>query len=52
MTTPVAANPEDNLVSFSLEDVLEGGSGVRIARYVVEEGDDEEKEEVLLLVQL
>jgi hypothetical protein len=48
VTDPVAPNLDDNMVGAGLEDVVEGGSGVRSGRYVVE-GDDEE--EVLPLVR-
>ena len=38
--TPVTSSLDDNIVSADLEDVVEG-CGVRVGRYVVEEGDDE-----------
>jgi hypothetical protein len=50
VTTRVAPNLDDNIVNADLEDVVEGCSGVRAGRYVVEEGDDEEGEETLPLV--
>jgi hypothetical protein len=49
MTALVEPNLDDNLVDASLEDVVEGGSGVKTTRYVVEE--DVEEEEVLPLVR-
>lgn len=49
MTTPVAPNLDDNIVDAALEDVVEGGSGVRVGRYVVEEGDEEEEETLPLV---
>jgi hypothetical protein len=51
MTAPVEPNVDDNLVDTGLEDVVEGGCGMRMTRYVVEEGDDEEEDEVLPLVR-
>jgi hypothetical protein len=50
VTVPVVPNPDDNTVNVDLEDVVEGCNGVRVERYVVEEGDDEEGEETLPLV--
>jgi hypothetical protein len=50
VTAPVAPNLDDNIVGIDLEDVVEGCSGVRAGRYVVEEGDNEE-EEMLPLVR-
>jgi hypothetical protein len=51
MTTQVEPNPNDNLVDAALKDVMEDGSGVKTARYVVVEEDDEEEEKVLPLVR-
>lgn len=40
VTAPVAPNLDDNMVGAGLEDVVEGGSGVRSGRYVVERDDE------------
>jgi hypothetical protein len=44
VTAPVEPNVDDNLVDAGLEDVVEGGCGMRMTRYVVEEGNDEEED--------
>jgi hypothetical protein len=51
VTAPVAPSLDDNMVGADLEDVVEGFSGVRTDRYVVEEGDDDDEEETLPLVR-
>jgi hypothetical protein len=38
VTTLIAPNLDDNMLSVGLEDVVEGGSGVRTTRYVLKEG--------------
>jgi hypothetical protein len=38
VTASVAPNLDDNMLSVGLEDIVEGGSGVRMARYVLKEG--------------
>jgi hypothetical protein len=47
MTAPIMSSLNNNVMNVDLEDVVVGCSGVRASRYVVEEGDDDDVEEML-----